>query len=78
MTDPNPPTVLWIKYVFNGEIREVNSAEEDVDKIEMYAPGVAHVVRQQGVVDVITASEMEVRAKTDQSKIKVPDLVVPS
>ena len=78
MSNENPPTVLWIKYVFNGELKEVNSAEEDVERIELYAPGVAHVVRKQGVVDTITASEMEVKAKTDQSKIKVPDLVVPS
>jgi len=74
----NPPTILWVKYVFNGNVKEVNSAEADVKTIMFGGPGMYEVHRDHGIVDFIVSDNTEHRAKIDQIKKPDKSIVIPS
>jgi len=74
----NPPTILWAKFIFNGEQLEVNVADGDVKKILWTGPGMIEVIREQGIVESIVASEMWCRTKVDQIKVPNKEIVMPS
>ena len=74
MSIDGAPTILWVKYMFAGELREVNSAEADIVKILWTGPGMIEIHRQNGVVDSVVSDQMECRAKVDQiAKVITPD-----
>ena len=75
-SNDGPPPLLWSKYMFNGELREINLADKGVTKILWTGPGMIEVHMEHGVIDSVCASEMHCRTKVDQ--IKTPDLHIVS
>ena len=67
----NEPTVLWIKYMFNGQLVEDNTADQDIEEILYAGPGMALVRRMGNVVDQVVSDQMVCRLKQDKPKKRV-------
>ena len=67
----NEPTVLWIKYMFNGQLVEDNTADGDIEEILYAGPGMALVKRLGNVVDQVVSDQMVCRLKHDKPKVEL-------
>jgi hypothetical protein len=64
----NPPTVLWIEYVFDNKMVRVSLNDPDVEEILYAGPGMAMVKHSQNVFDQIISDQMVCRLKKGAPK----------